>query len=64
VNFDDAAQLQQELFLGSVIFREDVVVMEKLERSLAQLGENILGARNSMIELGRFAPEDLRLPML
>jgi hypothetical protein len=45
VNFDDAAQLQQELFLGRVIFREDVVVIEKLERSLAQLGENISGAR-------------------
>jgi len=33
LNFDEAAQLQQEFFLGSVAFREDVVmVIEKIKR--------------------------------
>lgn len=31
VNFDEAAQLQKEFFLGRVGFREDVMVIEKIE---------------------------------
>jgi hypothetical protein len=45
VNFDEEAQWQQGRFLGRIIFPEEVVVIEKLERSLAQLGENISGVR-------------------
>jgi hypothetical protein len=33
LNFDEAAELQEKLFLGRVAFREDVVmVIEKIER--------------------------------
>ena len=58
LNFDEAAQLQQEFFLGSVAFREDVVmVIEKIKR-LREL-ESILC--NERRFLCRYGGVDLRV---